>query len=236
MGSGSPPVAGMIKLHAYGTPKEHSDVDLLVVMPVSNSEARQQASEIRERIPRRFSMDLIVRSPEDIAYRLSYNDWFLREVTEKGEVLYESENFYIKPHKKENIEMNPITMEWVELAEEDYIIAKLIQREQLAMRNGMCFHAQQCAEKYLKAWLQENNIPIRRTHNLEELLNLILPTVPAWSSWKAELSKLSEHAVETRPLGKMPTAADAKQAMETCEKIREAVREYFKLNDENEIK
>ncbi len=100
MGSGSPPVAGMIKLHAYGTPKEHSDVDLLVVMPVSNSEARQQASEIRERIPRRFSMDLIVRSPEDIAYRLSYNDWFLREVTEKGEVLYESENFYINLIKK----------------------------------------------------------------------------------------------------------------------------------------
>ncbi len=183
--------------YAYGTPSEYSDVDLLVVMPVAKSETRQQASEIRERIPRRFSMDLIVRSPEEIAYRISHNDWFLREVTEKGEVLYESDDFYVKPHKRENTEMNPLTLEWIELAEEDYAIARLIQREQFAMRNGMCFHAQQCAEKYLKAWLQENNIPIQRTHNLEELLNLILPSMSAWHSWKVDLSRLSKHAVET---------------------------------------
>ncbi|MDE0088884.1 MAG: nucleotidyltransferase domain-containing protein [Candidatus Poribacteria bacterium] len=94
--------------YAYGTPSEYSDVDLLVVMPVEKSETRQQASEIRKRIPRRFSMDLIVRSPEEIAYRITHNDWFLLEVTEKGEVLYESDNFYIKPYKRKNTEMNPL--------------------------------------------------------------------------------------------------------------------------------
>ena len=215
--------------YAYGKPSEYSDVDLLVVMPVEKSETRRQASEIRERIPRRFSMDILVRSPEEIAYRISHNDWFLREVTEKGEVLYESDDFYVKTHKRENTEMNPLTLEWIELAEEDYAIARLIQREQLAMRNGMCFHAQQCAEKYLKAWLQENNIPIQRTHNLEELLNLILPSIPAWHSWKVDLSRLSKHAVETRYVGQSPTAADAEHAMQTCEMVRQAVREQLKL-------
>ena len=218
--------------YAYGTPKEYSDVDLLVVLPVADSETRDQAVEIRQRIPSRFSMDLLVRSPEDIAYRISHNDWFLREITEKGVVLYESEGFYVKPQKKENSEMNPVTLEWIELAEEDYAIAKLIQREQLAMLNGMCFHAQQCVEKYLKAWLQEMNIPIPRTHNLEELLNLILPTIPTWRAWKVEISKLSKHAVETRYVGQSPTAEDVDQVMQTCEMIRQEVRAELKLPTE----
>ena len=76
--------------YAYGTPTEDSDVDLLVVMPVPESQTRSLAVEIRRRIPRRFRMDLVVRSPEEIAYRISHNDWFLREVTQEGQVLYES--------------------------------------------------------------------------------------------------------------------------------------------------
>jgi len=60
--------------YAYGTPTEDSDVDLLVVMDVPKSEFRDKAVEIRQRTPYRFSMDLLVRSPEEIAYRLSYND------------------------------------------------------------------------------------------------------------------------------------------------------------------
>ncbi len=86
--------------YAYGTPTEHSDVDLLVVMQVPKAETRNQASEIQERIPHRFKIDLLVRSPEELAYRISYNDWFLREITERGEVLYEADGFYPKPIKK----------------------------------------------------------------------------------------------------------------------------------------
>lgn len=48
------------------------------------------AVEIRRRIPRRFRFDLIVRTAEEIAYRVAHNDWFLREVTERGKVLYET--------------------------------------------------------------------------------------------------------------------------------------------------
>lgn len=221
--------------YAYGTPSEYSDVDLLVVMSVEKSEARRQASEIQERIPRRFSMDLLVRSPEDIAYRISHNDWFLLEVTEKGEVLYESEDFYIKPHKKENTEMNPITLEWIEIAEGDYDAAKQIQQGPNPIYRIICFHAQQCVEKYLKAWLQEANIPAPRTHNLVELLSQILPSQPSWNSWKTDLAELSKHAVDTRYLGQLPTATDAAKAIQTCEMVRQAVRIQLKLPiEENE--
>ena len=57
--------------YAYGAPTEYSDVDLLVVMPVAKSEARQQEIEIRERLARPFRLHVLVHSPEDLAYRLS---------------------------------------------------------------------------------------------------------------------------------------------------------------------
>lgn len=74
--------------YAYGIPTEDSDVDLLVVMDIPKSEFRRQVVEIRQRIPRRFSMNLLVCSPEEIAYRVSYNDWFLRKITERVELLH----------------------------------------------------------------------------------------------------------------------------------------------------
>lgn len=215
--------------HAYGTPSEYSDVDLLVVMSVDNSDTRSKASEIRERIPDRFRMDLLVLSPEEMAYRISYNDWFLREVNEKGIVLYESDDFYYKPHKKEITKMNPLTLEWIEKAEGDLVVAKENQSGENPINHVICFLAQQCAEKYLKAWLQENNIPIQRTHNLDELLNLIIPTIPVWNNWKADISKLSEYAVETRYLGRIPTDTDAEHAINTCEKVRQEVWANLKL-------
>ncbi|MCE9531607.1 MAG: nucleotidyltransferase domain-containing protein [Planctomycetes bacterium] len=77
--------------HAYGTPIDDSDVDLLIVMDIPEAETRRKAVEIRGRIPRRSRMDLLVRFPDEIAYRsLSHNDWFMREIMERGHVLYES--------------------------------------------------------------------------------------------------------------------------------------------------
>ncbi|MBI1830682.1 MAG: nucleotidyltransferase domain-containing protein [Planctomycetes bacterium] len=76
--------------YAYGTPTEDSDADLLVVMDIPEDQTRQQAVLIRQRIPRRIRMDLIVRTPAEIAFRVKHNDWFFRDILERGEVLYES--------------------------------------------------------------------------------------------------------------------------------------------------
>ena len=211
--------------YAYGTPTEDSDVDLLVVMDIPESETSRQASEI----PRRFGMDLLVRSPEEIAYRISLNDWFLREITEKGEVLYGHLNFLEIPLKKEQCVMNPLTLEWIEKTEGDYTTVQLLQQSPISSKDVICFHAQQCIEKYLKAWLQEANIPIPRTHNLEELLSLIVPIFPAWNSWQPDFSTLSEHAVDFRSPGKSATAENAEHAAKICNIVREAIRKTLKL-------
>ncbi len=75
--------------YAYGTPKPESDVDLLVVMETKLRE-RQQRLEISRAIsPRPFPMDILVRTPSDLEHRLALGDFFLREITTSGKILYE---------------------------------------------------------------------------------------------------------------------------------------------------
>ena len=223
--------------HAYGTPTEDSDVDLLVVMDIPKSEFTRKAIEIRQRISYRFGLDLLVRSPEEISYRVSYNDWFLREITEKGEVLHGSRGHYNignslgtpRRVKKEKDCMNPLTLEWVEKAEGDYRTAKWLQQAPDPVHDSICFHVQQCIEKYLKAWLQEANIPVQRTHNLEELLMLIVPTLPAWSDWQPDFKIITAYAVDPRYPGDSATADNTQHAMQVCDKVRQAIRTRLKL-------
>ncbi len=77
--------------YAYGNPSSESDVDLLVVMPFEGHES-QQALAIRRQIRMPFPADILVRSPQQIHERLLINDWFIREIIEKGRVLYAATN------------------------------------------------------------------------------------------------------------------------------------------------
>jgi predicted nucleotidyltransferase len=73
--------------HAYGEPHADSDVDILVVMPARNEIA--QAVRIDRQIDAPFPLDLIVRKPKTLAWRLQEGDSFLQEILAKGKVLYE---------------------------------------------------------------------------------------------------------------------------------------------------
>lgn len=75
--------------YAYGTATEDSDVDLLVIVP-HKGKGWRLAGKIRGCVRPKFPLDLLVRSPEQMRQRLSLGDCFLKEVTEKGRVLYES--------------------------------------------------------------------------------------------------------------------------------------------------
>ncbi len=77
--------------YAYGEPTSDSDVDLLVIM-AHEGDAREKAFEIRSAFPREFPLDLIVRSEEELKIRLGMNDYFLKEITEHGRVIYERGN------------------------------------------------------------------------------------------------------------------------------------------------
>lgn len=75
--------------YAYGQPDNDSDVDILVVLPFEGKPVRK-AIEIRNRVKAGVPFDLLVRTPEQIAERVAKNDWFMREIIERGRTLYEA--------------------------------------------------------------------------------------------------------------------------------------------------
>jgi len=75
--------------YAYGEPRPESDVDLLVVMDTHLRET-EQAVRICQAIEYHFGLDLIVHTPVSLAKRLELGDPFLKEIVQKGKVLYET--------------------------------------------------------------------------------------------------------------------------------------------------
>ncbi len=75
--------------YAYGKPTEDSDVDILVVIPFKGRNP-EKATEIWMATKPRFPIDIMVRKPAELNKRLKMGDFFLREITEKGKVLYEA--------------------------------------------------------------------------------------------------------------------------------------------------
>lgn len=129
--------------------------------------------------------------------------------------------------------MRPLTREWIKKAEADFATA---QRELRARRlpnyDAVCFHAQQCAEKYLKARLQEAGLQFPKTHDLPSLLELLLPTDPLLETLRPALNALSTFAVEVRYPGESATKEQAREALAHCRLIRSILRERLGLPTE----
>ncbi|HEV2718596.1 MAG TPA: HEPN domain-containing protein [Thermoanaerobaculia bacterium] len=102
------------------------------------------------------------------------------------------------------------------------------QREEAAVEepnhDAVCFHAQQCAEKYMKALLVELDVQPPRTHDLSVLATLIRPFDAVWDELQTALDWLTTLAVEIRYPGARSGAEDAARAVEIAVRIRAKVR------------
>jgi predicted nucleotidyltransferase len=74
---------------ARGRARRDSDVDLLVVMRFRGGSARK-AAEILNTVEPEFPVDLLVRTPQELRWRLAQNDPFFGEIARRGRVLYEA--------------------------------------------------------------------------------------------------------------------------------------------------
>jgi predicted nucleotidyltransferase len=77
--------------YAYGEPTDDSDVDILVILPFTGKPV-YKAIEIRAKVDPHIPVDLIVRTPQQVKERVAMNDWFMRDIVEKGRTLYEDTN------------------------------------------------------------------------------------------------------------------------------------------------
>jgi HEPN domain-containing protein len=121
--------------------------------------------------------------------------------------------------------MKAATREWVDKAEADFAAALLLRRSRKKhSRDIVCFHLQQCVEKYLKARLEEAGIAFPRIHDLERLLDLSLTVEPLWASLRPGMASLSDHAVEVRYPGREASPAEARSLVQVTTRIREIIR------------
>lgn len=122
---------------------------------------------------------------------------------------------------------NPLS--WVERAEEDYAIALASTRRKKPWTYGACFHAQQCAEKYLKAILVAHGQEFPRVHDLLALNTLCVQADILIGFDTTRLDLLSAYAVRVRYPGDDPTLDEARLAVETARSLRKLARRFLGL-------
>jgi len=121
--------------------------------------------------------------------------------------------------------MNPLTREWVEKAEGDLDTAlRELRARKRPNFNAACFHAQQLAEKYLKAWLQENGFEVPRIHNLTELVAICIHRDGMFALIENDLKGLDGYAVRVRYPGQNATREEAALAVKMARQVRAFVK------------
>jgi HEPN domain-containing protein len=120
---------------------------------------------------------------------------------------------------------------WILKAENDLKIAKDEILTENPATDAICFHAQQCVEKYLKAYLISKDKEISKTYDILFLIKQCL-LIDNEFNYLLELNadSLTSYAVEIRYPDDFyfPSLEEAKEAIEICEKVKQFVINKFK--------
>ncbi len=126
--------------------------------------------------------------------------------------------------------MNRLTAEWVQKAEDDFTVAqKMLRARKRPVFDAVCFHSQQCAEKYLKAFLQENSRDIPKTHKLLDLLKLCKEVDSGLEILVSDLLEVERFSVDVRYPGVSADKEEARTALHAAVVIREFLRQKLGL-------
>ncbi len=121
--------------------------------------------------------------------------------------------------------MQPDVAEWIAKAEADWATAcREFQVRRRTNFDAVCFHSQQCIEKYLKARLIVAGVGFPKTHDLVALLALVQKAEPLWQPWKEHLAKLTYYAVAVRYPGESAERADAAETLKIAKLLRAEIR------------
>ena len=121
--------------------------------------------------------------------------------------------------------MRAIAKEWMDKADDDFYSAELLLRAgEHPMPGNSCFHSQQSADKYLKAFLVENQIEFPRTHQLMVLVELCAGVDGSFFEISQFVRRLESYAVAVRYPGISIDAGAAEKALQTAGTIRDFLR------------
>jgi HEPN domain-containing protein len=114
---------------------------------------------------------------------------------------------------------------WMEKAEHDFLAAEhAMELAAEGLTDIVCFHCQQCAEKYLKALLLYQGVAFPRTHDLRLLLDLVPTGIPLGLR-REQVIPLNRYVIEGRYPGDWEpiTVAEAQHALDMAQAVRQAV-------------
>lgn len=119
-----------------------------------------------------------------------------------------------------------VASDWLRHAESDLALAK-VSIEGPILFESLCFHAQQAAEKAIKAVLVRQGIVPPRSHNLGSLVDL-LPEECILPDYLAEATLLTDYAVASRYPGVYESVDEAEYltAVELAEAVLSWAREW----------
>ena len=128
--------------------------------------------------------------------------------------------------KKREKELRQKVLQWLVYAEEDLRLA----RHGLTLKSNcpyrlIAYHAQQCVEKHLKAYLVHQSIDFPYTHNIARLLELCAEHAP-WAENLTDAEELTPFAITARYPGEDEEVSrtEATRAIEIAERVRKVVR------------
>lgn len=111
---------------------------------------------------------------------------------------------------------------WIKKAESDLKLGKVSITNDDPSTDGICFYMQQCAEKYLKAFLTFNGKEIEKTHDIAKLINECSKVDKGFNSlFEFGVTELTDYAVESRyDILFFPSEDEAKDSIEIAEKVK----------------
>jgi HEPN domain-containing protein len=125
--------------------------------------------------------------------------------------------------------MNKLTVEWVKKAEDDLAAAQKLAAGRAKFHDQVCFHAQQSADKYLKALLQELGIVFPRTHDILLLVDLLIPHDKSLRRLRRGAKTLTRYAVDYRYPGLTTNARQARRALARATVFQDEIRKRLGL-------
>jgi HEPN domain-containing protein len=123
-----------------------------------------------------------------------------------------------------------IVGEWLRKADQDIRSAETLLMQDPPLLYPSCFHSQQAAEKYLKAYLTRRQVEFPKTHSIREILNLVKTVDEDLAGNLAPAAALTPYGVDVRYPSDLPepTRKETEEALSLAKRVREAVTHRLK--------
>jgi HEPN domain-containing protein/predicted nucleotidyltransferase len=193
---------------AYGTPHQHSDLDLVIVVPDGEGGAKNFYVEAREAVGDiGCDVDILVYTADEFDRRSGWDANFEHTVRNKGRLLYGEDGM-------------AFAREWLQKSANDLAGAQRLIGGDPPLVDLAAFHCQQAVEKTLKAFLTHHNEPFEKVHDLGLLCRDCEKIDPDFSTICERVGTLNRYAVLLRyPGPKEPSADEIREAVALVQEV-----------------